>query len=466
MEVNKPEIVSLPIREIKPWPKNPRNGHAVDEIARSIEEFGYAAPILVQKKTNRIVAGHGRLEALKKLGATTVPVVVLDLDDDKADLYTIADNKLTEKAEWDFGAMADLLTEFDSKGLDTTLTGFSDEELKSVAEWPSEDAIGESADVESHQDEAGCYKEFAMELIEQIDAMGTLPPFQGITPAYAKWRFIRALHHGEDYPRHCSHAFQIHQIRTSGDSHSLLDGLRRVAKGEIRPEALQLLLNNEMVARRLSSIAMPMSGARQPLDFPAALALDLIDEFSPRGGVVLDPSHGWGGRMVGFLLSRRAARYVAIDPSEESGRGVDRIFDALCPIATKYRGAKSYERHAVPFEDFSTDEKFDMALTSPPYFDTESYTGGIQSSVRFKNFNSWNLGFFSVLIRNVFSFLKPGGVFALQVGSQSYPLVEQGKLHAREHGFKIEDDRTAGMPHHMHGTAEDRGERILILRKP
>lgn len=132
-----PNIIleTVPLNRLKPWPKNPRKSHAVEAIARSIESFGYLSPIVVQAKTYRILAGHGRLEALAKVGAKEIPVVVADIDDDKADLYTIADNKLTEAAEWDFGKMAHLLLEFDTKNLDTTLTGFDSEELERIANW-------------------------------------------------------------------------------------------------------------------------------------------------------------------------------------------------------------------------------------------------------------------------------------------------------------------------------------------
>ena len=135
MKVPAPIVETVPIEQLKPWDRNPRTHHAVDAIARSMTSLGYLAPIVVQKGTYRILAGHGRLKAMKKLGVTEVPVIVADVDDARADLYTLADNKLTELADWDFSVMADILLEFDAKNLDTTLTGFSDAELKAIAEW-------------------------------------------------------------------------------------------------------------------------------------------------------------------------------------------------------------------------------------------------------------------------------------------------------------------------------------------
>jgi ParB family chromosome partitioning protein len=127
MNIPAPVIETVPIGKLRPWDKNPRKNHAVDAIARSIESFGYLAPIIVQKGTYRILAGHGRLEALVKKQATEIPVLVADVTDEQADLYTIADNKLTELAEWDFPQLAELL-----RTLDGQLAGFTAAELAAI----------------------------------------------------------------------------------------------------------------------------------------------------------------------------------------------------------------------------------------------------------------------------------------------------------------------------------------------
>jgi len=130
-----PVMQVLPLKALKPWKRNPRQRHAVDAIAKSIEAFGYLSPIIVQKRTHRILAGHGRLEALKKRGAREIAVLVADLSDDQADLYTLADNKLVELAEWDVAGVADLLKEFDRKKLAVELTGFDPREIKRLLDY-------------------------------------------------------------------------------------------------------------------------------------------------------------------------------------------------------------------------------------------------------------------------------------------------------------------------------------------
>jgi hypothetical protein len=73
----------------------------VRAIARSIDAFGFNAPILVDK-CNQIVAGHGRYEAAQLLGLERIPVISLDhLTEAQARAYLLADNKLAERSSWD-----------------------------------------------------------------------------------------------------------------------------------------------------------------------------------------------------------------------------------------------------------------------------------------------------------------------------------------------------------------------------
>lgn len=144
-----PTIETVPVEKLKPWDRNPRKNHAVDKIARSIEVCGYLNPIIVQAGTYRILAGHGRLEALKRKGVTEIPVVVAAIDDDQADLYTIADNRLAELADWDEQVLAQLVKDLEAKGADLDLAGFdpaSIERLLAGAEdlvRPGEDEVVE-----------------------------------------------------------------------------------------------------------------------------------------------------------------------------------------------------------------------------------------------------------------------------------------------------------------------------------
>ena len=100
------------ITDIRPYEKNPRrNDDAVKYVAESIKEFGFKVPIVVDGD-GVIVAGHTRYKAAKKLNMDTVPCIVADdLTEEQIKAFRLADNKVAEKAEWDFDILADELDE-------------------------------------------------------------------------------------------------------------------------------------------------------------------------------------------------------------------------------------------------------------------------------------------------------------------------------------------------------------------
>ena len=120
------EIVSKKIADIRPYEKNPRkNDEAVKYVAESIKEFGFKVPMVIDKN-GVIVAGHTRYKAAKKLNMKEVPCIVADdLTDEQIKAFRLADNKVAEKAEWDFDLLSVELDElFD---FDMTVFGFEDE---------------------------------------------------------------------------------------------------------------------------------------------------------------------------------------------------------------------------------------------------------------------------------------------------------------------------------------------------
>lgn len=96
-------IQMLKLSDIKPYEKNPRkNNEAVKYVAESIKEFGFKVPIVIDKN-NVIIAGHTRYKAAKRLKMKEVPTIIADdLTDEQVKAFRLADNKVAEKAEWDF----------------------------------------------------------------------------------------------------------------------------------------------------------------------------------------------------------------------------------------------------------------------------------------------------------------------------------------------------------------------------
>lgn len=131
------DIINIALKDLKPYENNPRkNDDAVKYVAESIKEFGFKVPIVIDKN-NVIVAGHTRYKAAKKLKMSEVPCIIADdLTDEQIKAFRLADNKVAEKAEWDF----DLLNaeRDDIIDLDMELFGFEDA-LQDDAEEAVED---------------------------------------------------------------------------------------------------------------------------------------------------------------------------------------------------------------------------------------------------------------------------------------------------------------------------------------
>lgn len=122
------QIEYLPIATIKPYEQNPKihKSKQVAQIAKSITQFNFNNPILIDEK-NTIIGGHGRLLAAQQLGLTEVPVIkLIHLSEAQKRAYRIADNKLTENGQWDVDLLKLEFCELEKLELDFSLdiTGF------------------------------------------------------------------------------------------------------------------------------------------------------------------------------------------------------------------------------------------------------------------------------------------------------------------------------------------------------
>lgn len=95
------------IHELIPYEKNARkNDKAVPLVAKSIEQFGFKVPIVIDRN-NVIVCGHTRYKAAHALGIEEVPCIIADdLTDQQIKAYRLADNKVAEVSKWDKGILS------------------------------------------------------------------------------------------------------------------------------------------------------------------------------------------------------------------------------------------------------------------------------------------------------------------------------------------------------------------------
>src|SRR5512146_421151 len=123
-----------PTDRLVPYARNARthSDGQIAQIAASIAEFGFNAPILVDSDAG-IIAGHGRLLAAKRLGLAEVPVIVLDhLTPVQRRAYILADNRLSLSAGWNDELLAEELAAIEAEGFDLGVIGFSSEELENL----------------------------------------------------------------------------------------------------------------------------------------------------------------------------------------------------------------------------------------------------------------------------------------------------------------------------------------------
>ena len=152
------DVQNVPIGEVIPYEKNPRkNDKAVDVVAKSIKEFGFQQPIVVDKN-NVVVVGHTRLLAAQKLGLTEVPITWADeLSEDQVKAYRIMDNKSSMFAEWDF----DLLKE-EFHALEGTeafdFTGFTGDEISKIWDIQAKEDNAEEIMANQTDDSLDCHR--------------------------------------------------------------------------------------------------------------------------------------------------------------------------------------------------------------------------------------------------------------------------------------------------------------------
>ena len=116
-----------PVSKVRPFENNPRkNDDAVPAVAKSISEFGFNQPIVVDRD-GVVVVGHTRLKAAKSLGLEVVPVYVAsNRPEQQAAEYRLVDNKSSELSQWDDEKLLEELVALDEMGSDIMSFGFDE----------------------------------------------------------------------------------------------------------------------------------------------------------------------------------------------------------------------------------------------------------------------------------------------------------------------------------------------------
>ena len=424
------------IDSLHAWEKNPRkNNAAIPRVARSIRRFGFVAPIVVDTKLDRMVAGDTRLKAMRSLlaeepafvpkgapGPGLVRVVFHEFDNEaEANAYALADNRLNEIAEWDDGMLLEIVREIQEAQAPNDdivlVAGFDSSYIEELSRTV-EASVGSGADGDDSV-------KMTFDVFAQDDV--------------AKRTFEWFRTNGFPYPNEPTHV-QMQQInrlasksgealRTTSDAHHVADnynhhryatkvtGKRTVVEGFEMDAVLQKAIKLELEsggicgAGVLGSFAYA-NGVQAAANFRPGFAAYMYRRYGVADGVVLDPSMGFGGRLVGWLASLLKGRYIGIDPNVPTFEGNMRLVKALMP-----------KRDVVlinqPFEDVDLSpykSTVNFAFTSPPYFCKEQYSNdATQSWKRYPEFQGWVDGFLRPMMNGVASTLVAGGIVAINI---------------------------------------------------
>jgi len=477
-------IVYRPLRELVPYARNART-HSADQIRQlraSLAHYGWTNPMLIAG--NSMIAGHARLRAALDMASAgqdipnnpdpwsgpTIDLSHLPEADRKA--YVTADNQYALLAGWDRDLLRMDMAELKVSGFDLSLTGFSGLELD-VLLGGNTDGTGKAQDTDRdlHPDEQTVWNAAWHRLMDDWHARFEATRTEGgdISTSFTKGSlavyFVRAMLFGGEIPRGATLAHAASRLWVNANTQPLSEVFLAAKQNQSLLESIRWQCGGRPAYDKFIAATLGIHGHRAPADFPAHLARDLIDEFCPNPrAAVLDPCHGWGGRMLGFLLSKTAATYHGFDVSERAQAGVRAMFDDLLPLCLNQE--RTARLDLLPFQEATlVDNAYDFALTSPPYFNVEKYEGERQSWREFARFDDWVEGFYRPMIGKVAAALKPGGTFALQVGSQMFPLTRLAKEIAADVGLDVAAVRQTDMVNAHAGTETHQGEVVVILHK-
>lgn len=308
------QIHQRKIEALIPYINNPRTHSArqLDQIAASIREWGWTMPILIDER-DTVLAGHGRLEAAKKLGIEQVPVVIAQgWSEAKKKAYIIADNRLSENAGWDDELLKLEISDLTELEFDLPLLGFSEDELTELTA-PERLTKGDY-----YQDsQAGA-----------LSKQFLIPPFSLFDTRQGYWQDRKRYWKG------------LGINSTEGRENDL------IGYGE------KILL----------------TGVTETSEFDPVLAEVLYRWHVPPGGMILDPFAG--GSVRGIVATLLERDYIGVDLRDEQTLKNRETADALTPDHQPIW--ITGDSHNI--KKLCKGIQADFLFSCPPYHDLEKYS--------------------------------------------------------------------------------------------
>jgi hypothetical protein len=465
------ELLQLDPASLKPHPKNSRtHGETqIADIAKSINEYGFVKPIVIDE-SDTILAGHGAVLAALRMELPTVPCVRhVGLTDEQKRGYLIADNRLAELSKWDRDALAAELTALKGVSFDfmqpaqlfagdrqlgsllgLTLEGKGDE-IDLFSRYSPQEIVDDA--FAFYREKGFPYKNVAVHVAKQ--SLNKLAATQGAALLTSRLCYDVA----DSYHPHRFHGHADGK-RSPVDSFGRDKSLRRALE-------LQLEQHGDIPSGWFGTLALVLS-TQACANFRPGFAAMLYRRYAKEGCTVLDTSTGYGGRMLGFMAAFKRGHYIGIDPSTQT-------HECNVRMAADLGFADRVTLINKPAEDVgSIGRKVDFCFTSPPYFGKEHYTDEpTQSRLRYGDIDAWVRGFLVPTLTLQHDSLKRGGYALVNIAdvtirNKRYPLAELTKQAATEVGFTIEEDLAFPLNHRMGSNQTDDAdavEPVLVFRR-
>ena len=437
------------VTDLQPDKRNANKGteRGLKALDHSLRQYGAGRSLLVDKH-GRIIAGNKTAQAAADIGLDDVILVQtdgtklvavqrtdLDLEQDKAAReLAYADNRVGQ-LDLDFDVSVILEDVAAGVNLDAL---WRPDEVEALVQ-----AAGKGLEDEPIADAPRVYSD--ADIIEAAFAYfrATGFPYRRL-PVHVSMQEINKLAETEadklintDTAYHVADTYHPHRFHAAADGmkspHEAFedDGLLR--------RAMRLALEHGYVLPEHAwGHLWIVSGVQAASNFRPGFASFLYRRFCKPGDTVLDTSTGYGGRLVGFMASGIAGRYIGIDPNKPTHDGNTRMASEL-GFADK---VELYNSAAEDVPHEAVAGRCDFAFTSPPYFAKEHYSeDDTQSWVRYKTGEAWRSGFLVPMMALQYAALKPGAhaivnIADVKVRGKVYPLVEWTKAAALQVGFE------------------------------
>lgn len=171
----------------------------------------------------------------------------------------------------------------------------------------------------------------------------------------------------------------------------------------------QLLKDNHKDLPIFEQRELVYNSTRECNTFNVTFALWIINSLVGSGAKILDPSSGWGDRLIAAIASK-ASVYNGFDPNKDLQKGYKNIIKVL-GLTSKIKAKVT----PIPFEDSKLRTIYDLAMTSPPYFDLEIYGHDAnQSIIKYSSYEDW-LEFYKLYLTKMTKAVKKNGYIVIYI---------------------------------------------------